>query len=93
MSYEWDPQKNAENVRKHGLSFEQAIRIFENYVYEIIDDREDYGETRWVSIGETQAREIVIVSTEGDGGARRIISARHATKAERTRYWIERSQV
>jgi uncharacterized DUF497 family protein len=85
-------EQNAENVRKHGISFEQAVRIFEGCVFEIVDDREDYGEARWISIGETQAQEITVISTERDGGTRRIISGRPATKTERERYWKERAR-
>ncbi len=49
--YNWDPLKNRANRLKHGLDFVDAIRIFDGPVVFLPDDREDYGEERWVAMG------------------------------------------
>lgn len=51
MDFEWDEQKNQANIRKHGVSFVTAIRIFDSPVFSRLDDRHDYGEERFMSIG------------------------------------------
>jgi uncharacterized protein (DUF4415 family) len=49
--FEWDPAKNDLNIRNHGLSFWDATRVFDGLMVTYLDDREDYGEDRWVGIG------------------------------------------
>jgi hypothetical protein len=49
--FEWDDVKSAENLAKHGLSFEEAARIFQGFVLTNVDDREDYREVREISLG------------------------------------------
>jgi uncharacterized DUF497 family protein len=44
--FEWDDDKNAMNIAKHGLSFDRASRVFDDVVLTVQDDRRDYGETR-----------------------------------------------
>ena len=44
--FEWDEDKNAANIAKHGVSFQRASRIFENRVLTVVDGRADYGEVR-----------------------------------------------
>jgi len=51
MEFEWDEKKNLENIRKHGLDFTDARQVFQNPVLVKLDDREDYGEDRWIGIG------------------------------------------
>lgn len=51
MLFEWDGQKNAINLRKHGLSFEEARHIFTGPVLTRVDNRQDYGERREIRIG------------------------------------------
>ncbi len=56
MRFAWDPRKNRSNVRRHGITFQDAARIFEGATVERIDDRFDYGEARGdyiLDIGET----------------------------------------
>jgi len=83
--FEWDPAKNEANILKHELDFTEAVRIFEGPVLERIDDRRDYGEDRFVAIGEVAGREIAVVYTIRAGN-RRIISARKAKRYERKAY-------
>jgi hypothetical protein len=51
LSFEWDEDKNAANIKNHGIDFLDAASIFENPTIEAIDDREDYGELRCVALG------------------------------------------
>jgi uncharacterized protein len=87
MQYTWDDAKNAANIRKHGISFERAIRIFDGPTVEKIDDRYDYGETRIRAIGLIEDIEVFVAFSEKGGGERRIISARRAEPKERTEFW------
>lgn len=51
MKYEWDEQKRISNARKHGIDFRDVIAIFAGDTVLIEDERFDYGETRFVSLG------------------------------------------
>jgi len=86
MEFEWDENKNRENQRKHGISFERAARIFdEPRRIEKVDDRWDYGEERIAALGHSEGKILYVVYT-WRGNARRIISARGAMKDERRAY-------
>ena len=84
--FEWDDDKNAENLRKHGISFEEASLIFEGTVLSWTDARIDYGETRVISLGCIRALVAVAVVHTDRGGKTRIISARLANRRERRLY-------
>jgi len=51
LQFEWDEDKTAQNLAKHGVSFLAAAEIFANEIIERIDDREDYGELRFIALG------------------------------------------
>jgi len=85
MPFEWDAAKNRANIRKHGIDFADAARIFDGLVLERADDRFDYGEERIVAVGEVEGRTILVVYSRR-GGNRRIISARKASRNERQSY-------
>jgi uncharacterized protein len=85
MAFEWDPDKNAANIAKRGIDFEDAVRIFEGPVLESSDERRDYGEVRTIAFGVVDGRELAVVYTMR-GGRRRIISARRAHRRERKAY-------
>lgn len=51
LQFEWDEEKAAQNLAKHGVSFLTAAEIFANEIIERVDDREDYGELRFISLG------------------------------------------
>ena len=87
--YTWDRRKNRTNVRLHGIAFEDAISIFDGPVLEKVDDRFDYGETRYYSVGVSKGIEITVISTDGNGSVRRIISAWRSERHEREAYWQE----
>ena len=87
MEFEWDEEKENENIRKHGISFRTAIHVFfDDYRIERHDDRFDYGEDRFIIIGVAFQDELFVVYTERDN-TNRIISARRATKEERREYY------
>lgn len=79
--FEWDPEKNIINVRKHGLSFEEAASIFDGPVLTGPDD--SAGEVREKSFGLLGGMVVVCVIHTERNGKIRIISARKATATER----------
>ena len=86
MGFTWDRAKNTANIRKHGIDFADAIDVFNHSVLTLLDDREDYGEERWIAIGWMRALVGVVVYSECEGDVIRIISARKATTNEVRRY-------
>ena len=86
-SYEWDDAKAAENLAKHGVSFDSAKRVFKDaFGAELFDDREDYGEERCIRIGMVDGTILFVAYTERSE-RKRIISARQATKLEQDDYY------
>ncbi len=51
MEFEWDEEKNRLNIDKHGISFEEAVLVFDDVHLSHVDTREDYGEVREITIG------------------------------------------
>lgn len=91
MIFEWDPQKDIINQSKHGVSFEEAREVFDDPLHlSILDDRFNYFEERWISIGKTKKSFTLVVANLffNDDGEEviRIISARRATVNERKQY-------
>ena len=84
--FEWDEQKRLANARKHGIDFADAISIFESDIVVMLDDRFDYGETRYIAFGLLQGNVIVVAYTER-GKRIRPISARKAVKDEEIYYF------
>ena len=60
MEFDWDEAKNQANIRKHGVSFATAKRIFDRPVLTWHDRRRNYGEDRYVSIGQVEHALIVV---------------------------------
>lgn len=81
--FEWDADKNRQNIEKHGIDFEEAIEVF--YGWYVVRPSDRSGEKRWIAIGETETRTIVVVFT-WRGGQIRIISARRARRNEKRAY-------
>lgn len=89
LDFEWDDGKDAENVRKHGVSFAQAALAFrDRFAVEWIDLREAYGEERIILLGRTGDQLLTVVYTERAERIR-IISARRATTNEQDYYHRE----
>ena len=86
MKYVWDQSKNRINLKKHKVSFEEAMTVIESADYaQIIDDSSD--EHRFKAIGmSAQSRVLLVVYCYRDEDMIRIISARKAKKAE-VRIW------
>lgn len=88
-SFEWDDAKALANWRKHGVSFSQASNIFRDpFGIEVLDDRGNYGEERFIRIGMVGDRLLTVVYTER-GENIRIISAREAVGHERRNYYSQ----
>lgn len=86
--FEWDPAKEAQNIDERGLDFTTASRIWGSPLVEKLDQRRDYGETRIIATGVSDASILVVVYT-WRGERRRIISARKANSRERQRFQNE----
>lgn len=85
MEINYNAEKRALTLEKRGLDFEDAVHIFAGPVVDLQDDREDYGETRWLTFGLLSERMVVLVWTQR-GEVRHIISMRKANERERKRY-------
>ena len=96
MRFEWDPNKDEINRRKHGISFEEAKTVFYDE-YAILFDDPDHSEEedRFLILGFSQRENLCIVSHcyRGEDEIIRIISARKATKAETSYYTGNRREV
>lgn len=88
MKFDWDPDKAAENAAKHGISFDQAIKAFDDPdAIFFADEEHSKGEVREKLLGAADDTGIVlVVFTERQGDVTRIISAREATKREKKVY-------
>lgn len=85
MEYEWDEAKRQSNIQKHGLDFVGIETAFAGTTLTILDDRFDYGESRFITLGILSGRVVVIAHTETPDVIR-IISVRKATKNEEANY-------
>ncbi|OPY57971.1 MAG: hypothetical protein A4E57_04909 [Syntrophorhabdaceae bacterium PtaU1.Bin034] len=87
ISFEWDDAKAVANLRLHGVSFEDGARAFTDpFAIEWIDDRQIYGEERFVLLGFCGYEVLYVAYTER-GDNIRIISVRKATKNEKDHYY------
>lgn len=87
MKFEWHWGKAVANLRKHGVSFDEAATVFADqlsHAYADPDHSED--ETRFLIIGISGAGRVLVVSHTDRGEQTRIISAREATRKERNFY-------
>jgi hypothetical protein len=89
VRFSWDEGKNRINLRKHGISFEAAIRVFDDRFALVLQDREVDGEIRWQMLGKANGAVLLVAHVyEEDGNEEkiRIISARKATSREAKEY-------
>ncbi|MDN5872424.1 MAG: BrnT family toxin [Nitrococcus sp.] len=87
MRFEWDDRKAESNLKKHGVSFEEASIIFRDPLSATgADPDHSFGEQRWVTFGVSDTGRLLIVAHADRDGCIRIISARPATTAERRIY-------
>ncbi len=87
MRYSWDQRKNRSNIKRHGIDFEDARRIFDGPTVEKVDDRFDYGEVRVYAVGLVNGMEVTVVYTDRENDERRIISAWRSEPHERRLFW------
>ena len=88
MKVSWDPAKNRANRKKHGVSFEEASKLFSSgrdYL-EIFDAAHSEDEERFIAIGPIARGLVLVVSTEREHDVIRIISARWASRREQQLY-------
>jgi uncharacterized DUF497 family protein len=86
MRYLWDEAKRETNLKKHGLDFADAEKVFNSPLLLIEDLREDYGEQRMIGIGLLDFLVVLIVHIESDEEIR-IISMRKADSDETDLYY------
>ncbi len=84
--FEWDEVKNQVNIRKHGIDFRDAVRLFDRPTLDRADNRRDYGEVRTNSIGCLGGLVIAMVTHTDRDEIIRLISARAANSPEREAY-------
>jgi uncharacterized DUF497 family protein len=87
IKFDWDPTKARRNLRKHRIDFDEASTVFADTLSITIQDPDhSEDEERWVTIGLSNRRRlIVVVHTEEDETVR-LISARRADRLERRKY-------
>ena len=87
MEFEWDPKKAAKNLRKHGVSFNEAATVFGDSLGTTVPDPDhSLAEDRYITVGMSGRRRLVMVAHTERGERIRIISARELTRAEREAY-------
>lgn len=88
LEFEWDPAKAKRNLKEHGVSFDEAATIFQDPLSITIADPDHSGSTekRFVDIGLSHERALLVVSYTERKDRIRIISARVATRTERKNY-------
>jgi uncharacterized DUF497 family protein len=86
MQFEWDDAKNEINIQLHKIDFADVPMVFNGPLLTDLDEKIEYGEERWISIGLFATLTVVVVWTERGNDTIRIISARKANKHERQRY-------
>jgi uncharacterized DUF497 family protein len=92
MQYTWDPEKDAVNRRKHGLSLAVGVDALEDpYRVSWVDDRFEYGEERIVTLGLSKEGILYVVSTDWGENWTRIISVRGAENDEIEQYDMGRA--
>jgi uncharacterized protein len=87
LSFEWDENKARSNLRKHGVSFNEAATVFlDPFSITIDDPNHSIGEDRFVDIGASSNGRILVVVYTERGATIRLISCRKATSLEIKRY-------
>jgi uncharacterized DUF497 family protein len=87
LTFEWDEQKAEQNLRKHQVGFEEAKTIFgDPYAITIPDPHHSASESRYIDIGFSSRRRLLVVVYTERGPNIRIISCRRATRRERRVY-------
>lgn len=92
LRFEWNEPKARANRKRHGVSFESATCAFRDpFAIELLDDRENYGEQRLITIGMVEGSVLLFVAFTERQDHIRIISASTATKYEEEEYFRQNS--
>lgn len=87
MQFEWDPEKAKRNLKKHRISFDEAVTVFYDPLSATFGDPDhSVGEDRLMTIGYSARGRLLVVSHAERGSAVRIVSARLASRQERRRH-------
>jgi uncharacterized protein len=87
MRFDWDENKAVSNRSKHGVSFEEAKTVFDDPLYvDFYDPAHSEEEDRYLIVGESSQRRLLIASYTERGNLIRLISAREVTRTERKVY-------
>ena len=85
--FEWNVRKAESNVRKHGVTFDEASTAFADPLALLMPDPDhSFGEERYVVLGMSNRQRLLVVSFVERPPRTRLISARHATRRERRLY-------
>ena len=88
LEFDWHDAKADANLQSHGVSFDLAMTVFRDpFAVDRLDDREDYGEERFVIIGTAEGNVVLFVAYTEREERIRIISARRATQYEQDDYF------
>ncbi len=87
MRFEWDPEKAKKNLKKHSVSFEEAVTMFYDPLSATFDDPDhSVGEYRYITIGLSSRDRLLVVAHAERGDSLRIINAREVTAHERKKH-------
>lgn len=87
MEVEWDEEKAAANLAKHGVSFEEASTVFDDPLYvDFYDPDHSSEEHRYIIIGQSRRGRLLLVLHTERGDVTRLISAREVSRSEREAY-------
>lgn len=87
MEFEWDHEKAAGNYAKHGASFKEAQTVFDDPLFlDYYDPDHSYEEDRYIIVGQSHKKRLLMVAYTERGNTVRIISARPTTSKERRTY-------
>lgn len=96
-NFDWDPAKARQNLKKHGVSFERAAKVFlDPFAISIYDEGHSDMEDRWITIGSEENEVLLVIihtfrNVEENSAIIRIVSARKAEKEEAQQYHERRS--
>jgi len=87
MEFEWDPKKAKSNLKKHGISFDEAASVFDDILAAVYEDPDHSAdEKRFLMIGTSVQNRLLHIAFSDQGRRIRMITARKVTKRERKLY-------
>jgi uncharacterized DUF497 family protein len=91
LRFEWNPEKGKQNYKKHGITFQEAATVFGD-IFSVTFPDPDHSseEERYITVGMSEFRKVLVVSHVDRGDTIRIISARRTTRHERKYYEEEK---